>query len=76
MEQEEFKILYMYRETKEIFVVRCPKNKRDKETLERIILDNVEPGTRIITDGWAAYKGLSALGYAWDFVNHSTEFVK
>ena len=45
-------------------------------TLEKIILDNVELGTKIITDGWAAYKGLSTLGYEWDFVNHSTEFVK
>ena len=59
-----------------MFVVKCPKNKRDKETLEQLILDNVEIGTKIITDGWAAYKGLSALGYEWDWVNHSKEFVK
>ena len=41
-----------------------------------MILDNVEPGTKIITDGWAAYKNLKSLGYDWDWVNHSKEFVK
>ena len=64
------------RETKEIFVVRCPKNKRDRETLEKLIVENVEKGTKIITDGWAAYKRLKTLGYEWDWVNHSKEFVK
>ena len=39
-------------------------------------MENVEKGTKIITDGWAAYKGLRHLGYEWDSVNHSTEFVK
>ena len=65
-----------YRETKEIFVVKCPGNKRDKGTLEKLIMENVEKGTKIITDGWAAYKGLKHLGFEWDSVNHSTEFVK
>ena len=64
------------RETKEIFVVRCPKNKRDRETLEKLIVENVEKGTKIITDGWAAYKRLNTLGYEWDWVNHSKKFVK
>jgi hypothetical protein len=41
-----------------------------------MILDNVEPGTKIITDGWAAYKNLKSLGYDWDWVNQSEEFVK
>ena len=64
------------RETKEIFIEQCPNNKRDKVTLEKMIQDNVEKGTRIYTDGWAAYKGLKSLGYEWDSVNHSVEFVK
>ena len=64
------------RETKEIFVVQCPDNKRDKPTLEKIIIDNVEKGTKIYTDGWPAYKGLKYLGYDWDSVNHSKEFIK
>jgi hypothetical protein len=37
-----------------------------KTTLEKIILDNVELGIKIITDEWAAYKGLTYLGYEWD----------
>ena len=65
-----------FRETKEIFIVKCPGNKCDKGTLEKLIMENVEKGTKIITDGWAAYKGLRHLGYEWDSVNHSTEFVK
>ena len=31
---------------------------------------------KIITDGWAAYKSLGDLGYEFDFVNHSENFVK
>ena len=64
------------RETKEIFLVICPNNKRDKQTLLSIIKDKVEKGTRILTDGWAAYKTLGEEGYSWDFVNHSEHFVK
>ena len=33
-------------------------------------------GTRIITDGWQAYKSLGEEGYEWDWVNHSENFVK
>ena len=61
---------------KEIFLKMCPNNKRDKKTLEQLILDNVAPGTTIYTDGWSSYKGLEKCGYSWDFVNHSEEFVK
>ena len=44
------------RETGDMFLVPCPNNKRDKPTLLAIILANVEQGTTIYTDGWAAYK--------------------
>ena len=64
------------RETKDIFLAQCPNNKRDKATLEKLIQENVEVGTTIFTDGWSAYKGLKYLGYNWDSVNHSSEFVK
>ena len=64
------------RETKEIFIEICPDNKRDKATLMEIIQRRVEKGTKIITDGWAAYKDMESYGYEWDWVNHSKEFVK
>ena len=64
------------RETKEIFLVLCPENKRDRPTLEKIIKDIVELGSTVYTDGWAAYKKLEECGYTLDFVNRSEEFVK
>ena len=70
------KQIIIFRETKEMFIVQCPNNKRDKATLEKLILDNVAIGTKIITDGWSAYQKLVELGYEWDWVNHSKEFVK
>ena len=64
------------RETGDVFLERCTNNRRDRPTLERIITTHVEKGTRIITDGWKAYAHLEELGYAWDWVNHSKNFVK
>ena len=64
------------RETGDMFLVPCPNNKRDKPTLLAIILANVEQGTTIYTDGWAAYRELGSHGYTWDSVNHSQEFVR
>ena len=40
------------------------------------MFNKVAPGTRIITDGWAAYKGIEKLGFLWDWVNHKENFVK
>ena len=37
-------------------MVECKK--RDRETLEKIIFDNVALGSRILTDGWRAYQHL------------------
>ena len=37
-------------------MVECKK--RDRETLERLIFDNVALGSRILTDGWRAYSHL------------------
>lgn len=31
--------------------------------LEAFVTDSVEPGTRVVTDGWMGYHGLSKLGY-------------
>ena len=50
------------RETGECFMELCKDNKRDRPTLEEIILRRVKPGTHILTDGWAAYTNLPNLG--------------
>ena len=38
-------------------------DRRDRETLLPIIQRYVLPGTTVVTDGWAAYRGLNQLGY-------------
>ena len=48
---------------------------RDGDTLTELIAKYVAPGTEVHTDGWAAYRGLSAMGYIHKTVNHSTNFV-
>jgi transposase-like protein len=35
-------------------------------SLHRFVDDHVEPGTRVITDGWQGYSGLDTLGYIHD----------
>ena len=50
------------RETGECFLEECPGNKRDKTTLQALLVKRVRPGTKILTDGWAAYRGLEELG--------------
>ena len=63
------------RQTRDIFLTLCQGNKRDRPTLEKIIVDNVEKGTTLYTDGWKAYEQLERLGYLWESVNHSEHFV-
>ena len=60
----------------DIFLVQCPGSKRDRETLEIIILAHVAPGTTIYTDVWAAYRKLGSKGYIWDMVNHSGKLLQ
>ena len=36
------------------------------ESLHKFVMDNVEPGATIITDGWPPYQGLAQLGYVHD----------
>ena len=96
-----------------MFLVECKK--RDKVTLEALIIANVEDGSTIFTDGWSSYHKVEDLqyfletylsvlfsflhspicrnvpipnysnyfqleecghNYKWDYVNHSTNFVK
>jgi hypothetical protein len=40
-----------------------------------IVRDWVEPCTTVISDCWAAYKGLGSQGYKHLTVNHSIHFV-
>ena len=55
------------------FLVECPDRKQ--ETLEKIIQENVEPGTIILTDSFRSYLHISRLGYYHYMVNHSKNFV-
>ena len=55
-------VVFAIRETGECFLEPCPDNKRDRATLESLILKRVRPGTRVLTDGWAGYKHLEKLG--------------
>jgi len=50
------------RESKECFLEECPDNKRDRKTLEGLIVKRIRPGTRILTDKWSSYKRLEHLG--------------
>lgn len=48
---------------------------RSAQTLEEVILRNVEIGTTIITDKWRGYINLNAKGYIHKTINHSENFV-
>ena len=63
------------RETRDSFLVALPGNKRDSATLEPIIMENIEPGTSIISDCWKAYDNLGSVGFSHLTVNHSYNFV-
>ena len=49
--------------------------KRDACTLIPLIMNNIEPGTTIISDGWAAYTRLQYMGYEHEVVIHEENFV-
>src|SRR6266536_1336111 len=40
-------------------------------SLGPFVSENVEPGSRVITDGWSGYQGLASLGYAHEVRNQS-----
>lgn len=45
------------------------------KTLQRIVRENVEPGSELMTDQWSAYRGLGA-DYVHQTVNHAEEYVR
>jgi len=49
-------------------------DQHDAATVIPIIQHNVAPGSTVITDGWAAYVRLGALGYTHYVVEHKKEF--
>ena len=49
--------------------------KRDAATLIPLIMDNVEAGTLIVTDGWAAYNRIQYMGFYHEVVIHEENFV-
>lgn len=57
-------------------MVVCPENRRDLRTIHEIIGQFVEKDSTIVTDGWAAYRGIEKCGYADHLiVNHTERFV-
>ncbi len=56
--------------------IMYPVDKRDSETLLKIIKRHVEPGSTIFTDGWQGYRGLNDAGYNHFSVIHKDSFVK
>jgi transposase-like protein len=51
-----------------------PLNDRKRETLTSIIVNHVELGSTIYSDGWSAYNGLTELGYKHLVVEHKHAF--
>ena len=50
-------------------------DKRNANTLLPIIQNEILKGSTIFSDEWAAYKGISSLGYNHIKINHSKSYV-
>jgi transposase-like protein len=61
------------RETRQVRAKVIPNVSR--ETLQKEILDQVVPGSKVYTDGWKGYDGL-AKQFIHDTVNHLQEYVR
>eukprot|EP00095_Tigriopus_kingsejongensis_P010183 snap_masked-scaffold105_size367834-processed-gene-1.11 protein:Tk10183 transcript:snap_masked-scaffold105_size367834-processed-gene-1.11-mRNA-1 annotation:"hypothetical protein CLF_100748" len=64
------------RESGKCFMVEVPD--RSRETLEPIIKQYIRPGTRIMSDGWAAYRQISSIegaNYSHSVIIHEKNFV-
>ena len=49
---------------------------RSQETLIEIICRRIHPESRIVSDGWRAYRNLQEYGFAHDIVIHERNFVE
>jgi hypothetical protein len=61
------------RETGHCFITAVLDRKAN--TLLEALISHVEPGTRVISDGWKAYKNVSQHGFSHNSVNNSLNFV-
>jgi hypothetical protein len=61
------------RKSGKTFLVPVPH--RIADTLKAVIDAWIEPGTKVISDCWGAYRDINAEGYTHSTVNHSTGFV-
>ncbi|KAE9531221.1 hypothetical protein AGLY_010427 [Aphis glycines] len=50
-------------------------NKRDRDTLLPIIIQEIEPGSTVHSDEWRAYGTLKNYGFLHQTVNHSKNFI-
>jgi hypothetical protein len=75
LEEERGEWLYggICRETNETFF-RIVTD-RTEATLMKLLQENVETGTHILSDGWASYRNIPNYGYTHSTVNHSENFV-
>jgi transposase-like protein len=55
------------------FLVPIPD--RTADTLKTLVRERIEPGTKIISDCWGAYRGLESMNYTHHTFNHSLYFV-
>ena len=53
-------------------IIAFPVSHANHKTIQDAILDNVNPGVMVYTDGHPAYSILSQYGYGHEWVNHST----
>ena len=62
------------RETRQVRAKVIPNVKR--ETLQNEILDQVVKGSKVYTDGWTGYAGLTKEEFIHETVNHLQEYVR
>jgi transposase-like protein len=64
----------LYRDSRQVRAKVVPNVKR--ETLQRAILDEIEKGSTVYTDGGAGYDNLALRDYVHETVNHVQEYVR